>query len=498
MSLASRLSAFFLASLAAVLLGFSATLYALASDHLPRQVDERLEASLATLAAAAEVGRDGVEWEPGERDLGLGRDAGADQVRWVVRDGLGRELDRSPNLDPRLLSSLPPTGSTDGRFLGRDGLAWRTRSRRVASPGPIAPEDRGGHQDSPDGAHPGPGHDAITLVAFAPLGPTEATLRRLALTLILLSTALWLMAAVVGRRLCRRALAPLSRMATSARDADAADPATRLPLPGTGDELEDLGQAFNGLLDRLHEALERQRRFTGDASHQLRTPLAGLLSQVDVALRRERPPGEYRRVLGVVRTKAAQLRQIIESLLFLARPESESGCPEMGPVDLSGWVPEHLRGWSTHPRSGDIRLSLEEKGPLRVRAHPSLLSQLLDNLLENSCKYSQPGTPIVVRLSRGPAVAVLAVEDRGCGLSAVERARVFEPFYRAPGARSRGQSGVGLGLAVAQRIVAVFGGAIRVESEPGAGSRFELSLPRTSAASAAPIVPGTPPDHVIA
>jgi signal transduction histidine kinase len=467
MSLASRLSAFFLVALGAVLAGFSATLYALASHHLYLQVDERLDAALATLAAAAEVGPGGVEWEPDERELGLGRDPGADQVRWVVRDDRGRVLDRSANLNPRRLppeTPVPPVGRTQGR----DGRPWRAKDRRVAATGP---------QPSAAEPRPGPGYPALTLVAFAPLGPTEATLRRLALTLTLLSTALWLLAAVAGRRLCRRALAPLSRMAVAARDADADDPGARLPLPGTGDELEDLGRAFNGLLGRLHEALERQRRFTGDASHQLRTPLAGLLSQVDVALRRERPPAEYQRVLGVVRAKAAQLKQILESLLFLARAGSESGRPDLEAVDLAAWVPEHLRGWSHHPRAGDLRASSDGGGPLWVRAHPPLLAQLVDNLLENAAKYSPPGTPIDVRLERRPGHIALAVEDRGRGLSAEEQARVFQPFYRTPDARSQGQAGVGLGLAVAERIATAFGGTIRVTSRPGAGSRFEVAFP---------------------
>jgi signal transduction histidine kinase len=248
-------------------------------------------------------------------------------------------------------------------------------------------------------------------------------------------------------------------------------------LPGTRDELEDLGGAFNGLLDRLHEALDRQRRFTGDASHQLRTPLAGLLSQVDVALRRERPPEEYRRVLGVVRAKAAQLRQIVESLLFLARAEAESVLPDLEVIELGAWSAAHLREWSAHPRAPDLQLSRDGEEPLWIRAHPPLLSQLLDNLLENACKYSEPGTPIAVRVGRRPGASVLAVEDRGCGLSAEEQARVFRPFYRSPQARTRGHPGVGLGLAVAQQIVEVFGGTIRVESEPGRGSRFEVALP---------------------
>jgi signal transduction histidine kinase len=460
-SLASRLSGFFLAALGVVLVGFSVALYGLAAGYLKRQLDERLDAALTTLVAAAEVGPGGVEWEPGERVLGLGRDPGADQIRWTVLDNCSRLVDRSVNfnISAALEVSRDPRS---GAILDPGGHTWQAQIRQVTSSAKSLT---------------GPGYPELTFAAFARLGPVQATLRRLALTLSLLSVSLWLVAALVGRWLCRRALAPLTLMATAARGATASDPTTRLPLPGTNDELEDLGQAFNGLLDRLHVALERQRRFTGDASHQLRTPLTGLISQVDVALRQERPIHEYQRVLGVVRTKAAQLRQIIESLLFLARTDSDAPRPELEVVDLACWLPEHLESWSSHPRAADIAIAREGAAPLQVLAHPTLLSQLVDNLLENACKYSRPGTPIVIGLGRGRDVALLSIEDQGSGLSAEEQARVFQPFYRTPEARSRGLAGVGLGLAVVERIVNVFGGAIRVASEPGVGSRFEVALP---------------------
>jgi signal transduction histidine kinase len=463
--LASRLSGFFLAALAVVLVGFSVALYGLAAGDLRRQVDERLDAALATLVAAAEIGPGRVEWEPGERALGLGRDPGADQIRWIVLDDRGRPVDRSANWDssrPALeIARYPDRGA----ILYPGGRTYQAKIRLVTSPA---------------GAPPSQGYAELTFAAFAPLGPLQATLGRLALTLSLLSVVLWLAAALAGRWLCRRALAPLTLMATAARSASASDPTTRLPLPDTNDELEDLGQAFNGLLDRLHVALERQRRFTGDASHQLRTPLAGLISQVDVALRQERPAAEYQRVLGVVRTKAIQLRQIIESLLFLARTDSDAPRPELQVVDLARWLPEHLESWSNHPRAADIAIAPHGAAPFPVLAHPTLLSQLVDNLLENACKYSPPGTPVVVRLGRRQGVALLSIEDRGVGLSAEEQARVFQPFYRTAEARSRGQAGVGLGLAVVARVVTVFGGSIRIASEPGVGSRFEVALPDES------------------
>src|SRR5205085_2047936 len=124
------------------------------------------------------------------------------------------------------------------------------------------------------------------------------------------------------------------RMVESARGLDAGESGWSLAEAGTGDELDDLGHAFNDLLSRLRVAYERQRRFSGDASHQLRTPLTVLIGQLEVALRRERTAEEYRRVLGSALGRAAQLGRIVEALLFLARTEEDAQLPESEPVDL--------------------------------------------------------------------------------------------------------------------------------------------------------------------
>jgi signal transduction histidine kinase len=117
---------------------------------------------------------------------------------------------------------------------------------------------------------------------------------------------------------------------------------------------------------------------------------------------------------------------------------------------------------------------------------------LLDNLLENACKYSGPGTPIIVSTWHEPTAVVLAVEDCGCGIAAADLPRVFEPFYRAESARRLGRAGVGLGLAVALRIAATHGGTITAESEPGRRSRFVVRLPRAAAPDVTPAVVDQP------
>jgi len=486
MSLATRLSAFFLAALGVALLGFSGALYALASHHLYRQLDERLDAALGTLEAAVDVEHDGLEWEPYERRLTLGTESGVEDVRWSVRDDRGRLVDRSENAaggdfpaawTPPAWPTDPPDGTVFGRAPG-----WRLAGRQLRLDdllrlGRAHPED---DEDDKDVEYP-----VLVLTAGLSPAPVEAGLRSLGLTLAVLSTALWLTAAALGRRLCRRALAPLARMAASAREMTAAGLGEPLPNPGTRDELEDLGRAFNELLARLHESFERQARFTGDASHQLRTPLAGMLSLVEVVRRRRRPPEEYEQTLDQVQREATRLSRIVEALLFLARAEAESEPPKMGVVDLADFVPEQLRRWSSHPRAADI-VSEGDDIPCPVRADSSLLAQMLDNLLDNACKYSEPGTPIVVRAWRGPGAVFLSVEDQGHGLSAEEQARVFEPFYRAPQARLLGRTGVGLGLSMVRRIIDTFGGSIDVESRTGLGSRFTLRFPAAEPAPRGP------------
>jgi heavy metal sensor kinase len=474
MSLTTRLSAFFLCALAVVLVGFSVTLYLLASSYLDRQVNGRLEAALETLAAAVEVKANCVEWEPHERRLLLGQDVGIEHVRWLIHDELGRLVDHSRNLDTADLSAWHlrvAEQKPESAFHGADGQTWRQKQRRLQAERPDAPAPGEANQ-----------YRALLLTAWLSQAPMEATLRNLALALTGLSAGSWLLAAFLGRWICRQALIPVSRMAAFARGIRAADLDQRLPESPTKDELANLGHAFNDLLARLQQAFERQRRFTGDASHQLRTPLTAVLGQIEVALRRERSPEEYRNVLTLIYDQTQHLRQIVEMLLFLARAEADTELPRLEVVDLAAWLPEYLKRWHAGPRASDLGVDDLPGGPILARVHGPLLGQLLDNLLDNACKYSEPGSPIKLRLGREPGKVSCTVQDAGCGIGPEDLPSVFEPFYRSPQARSRRCSGVGLGLAVARRIATSLGGTLNVRSQLGKGSEFVLSLPALSAA----------------
>jgi signal transduction histidine kinase len=238
-----------------------------------------------------------------------------------------------------------------------------------------------------------------------------------------------------------------------------------------------LGEAFNALLDRLSESFLRQKQFTGDASHQLRTPLTAMQGQIDLALKQERSEEEYRRVLVLLQRKTRHLRRIVESLLFLARADAEVAQPKLEAVDLTAWLPEHTASWNSLHAARNVSVVTCDAGPVWVRAHPVLLGELLNNLLENAAKYSDASTPIEVSLKREGTLARIAVEDHGLGMSPDETKHVFEPFYRGATASGRISAGLGLGLAVASRVAHVFGGTIEVESALGRGSRFTVELP---------------------
>jgi signal transduction histidine kinase len=477
MSLVTRVSVAFLVALALALGGFSACLYYLAGLRLRLALDQELEATLDGFAERPVV-------ESG-------------RVTWAIYDEMGRRTESAPGtgrpmvLDGRDLGPLAVDVAT--KIKGPDGLRWRVLARPFGGGrrrrGP--PEGRGGEhrprlpgRDEREGAEPLRERQPRVLAAWASLEPVESEIRRLAVTLPLLSLVLWALAAGIGRHFGRRALAPLTLMAESARTMPFDD--CRLPSPGTRDELEDFARSFNGLLDRLHVALERQKQFTGQASHQLRTPLAALIAAIEVARRRPRSVPEHERVLDGLHDDAVRLWRVVEALLFLARAEAEAGLPDLERLDLAAWAAEQLRAWNGHERAADVRFEVNDKDPLWTQAHRPLLGQLLDNLIENACKYSGPGRPIIVRVWCEPSAVALAVQDRGCGISPEDLPHVFEPFYRADSARQLGHAGVGLGLAVARRIAATHGGTITAENVPGGGCRFVVRLPQALAPDVAP------------
>lgn len=475
MTLTNRLTLFSLAALGVVLVAFSVTMYLLAWTYLLRQVDERAVADVDTLVAAAELEPDGLEWDRGEHALWSAHRL--EPAVWAIFDAGGREVDG----DPDHVGLLQPHAADGGAYpvtVSFRGENWRVYRRPATHPSENAIDRR------PQPGEPRtPGDERYRTLAFVvavPLNGVEGTLTALAWGLGGVSLALWLAAGVVRRWVCRRALAPIRRMTEAAERITTGDTAERLPVPATHDELHTLAGSFNAVLARLHESFERQRRFTAEASHQLRTPLTAMLGQMEVALRRDRDGDEYKRVLTAAVAQVHRLREIVEGLLFLARSDDDAVLPGLVPVDLAGWLPAHVgEAWATHPRYADLQLQPQGTGSVVATVHPTLLGQVVDNLIDNALKYSPPGTTVRVALENTLTEVVIAVNDNGPGIPAPDREQVFDPFFRSDDARRRGIAGVGLGLAVAARIVRASGGWVRVIDTP-VGCRVEIALPAVS------------------
>lgn len=466
MSLRTRLLLFVQGTLAIVLVGFSTALYLLAAFDLNRQTDDRLEAALNTLAAAAEINDSSVEWEPEDRTVSFSRRAVEDGFLWRVANPRGRTLDGSSKAKSHHIFDEWDTNQSQFTRIDDSGRPWRVAQRLLEPP-------RRDRDESADESSP----PFLRLSAAVAVDGIDATLNRLAGVLAGLSAGLWIATLVLGDRLCRRILKPLAQMADAAREIGAERLDDRLPVPQTHDAIEDLGRSFNALLDRLQESFERQRRFTGDASHQLRTPLTAIQGQVDLALRQPRDPQEYQRVLTLVQKRARHLHAIVESLLFLARTDAEALRPNLTVIDLNEWTADYARSRPESAKNAPIELRFDDHAPHEIRAQPALLGVLLDNLIDNAERYGPPGSPVRVDVGRDASRVIVQVTDQGPGIAPDDLPRLFEPFYRAPAVRDSPIVGSGLGLSIVDRLARAFQATIRIHSRPGQGTTFTLAFP---------------------
>ena len=227
---------------------------------------------------------------------------------------------------------------------------------------------------------------------------------------------------------------------------------------------------INELLDRLASYHSQMTRFTADASHELRSPLAAMRAAVEVALQKPRTAEEYRDVLGSLGEQSDRLTLLVNGLLTLARADVGEIELRLEIVDLSQLAAEIAEMYQPLAEERGVSLAWSGTSPVPVRGDPSRLRQLLTNLVDNAIKFNEPGGTVTIRADRDEHHARLAVTDTGIGIPADRLSHVFERFYQADLARSSG--GAGLGLSICRWIVEAHGGTIRASSKPGNGSGF--------------------------
>jgi signal transduction histidine kinase len=314
-----------------------------------------------------------------------------------------------------------------------------------------------------------PTHDAPILVEGISMAGVSADTSSLSARLSLVAPILVLIVAALIWFVVGRAMRPVDRVRRKAADISVTNLNERIANPGTGDELEHLVTTLNALLGRLEGALERERRFVADASHEFRSPLAAIRANLEAEMALVREPSDTQRAIlrGVLR-----LQDLADELLvFEQSTRSDVTAPSL--VDLDELMLseiDHVAGRK------DITIVASEVSGGQVIGQELDFSRIIDNLTSNALRHAR--TTVAFGVSETKNHVEFFVADDGDGVRPDERSEVFEPFSRPDGDRGRGSGGAGLGLAIVAELVAKYNGDVRVECDPLlGGARFTVSLP---------------------
>ena len=288
-----------------------------------------------------------------------------------------------------------------------------------------------------------------------------------------------LLAFLGGLYVAQRAMRPIAGLTRAAREvARTRDPEVTLPKPRANDEVSDLAHTFEDMLSELsaargetEETLDRQRKFVADASHELRTPLTSILANLE--LLETELAGEQREMAESALRSSRRMRRLVGDLLLLARADAGRETP-MVPIDLAAVAREAAA--EAGALSDDHPLALDMQQPVVVNGAADDLHRLAGNLIENALLHTPAGTPVTVSVRREGGSAVLEVADRGPGVPAELRGRLFERFARGGGDRAP-SGGSGLGLAIVKAVADAHGGRVHLAEPDGGGARFVVTLP---------------------
>ncbi len=452
LSLRASLTAWFVGLASLVLVGTSLALYLGVRKSLLLGIDGALQAQAKDIAALC-------EWEDGAVHL-EGAYETAPQLPLFHNDR-AVEIRLLPGLQlvQAFGAALPnlPDNSTRSEWIGSHTLDGDLRSFAIVVDFPARPGT--GRANETGELGPSPAFSVLIRVATS-LRPMHHQLLRIASTIGVIG--LFSIAAVVafGAFLSRRVTVPLARLKEAAvrvRDGEVA----HLPQRGTGDEIDRLAGILDQAFAALRSSVDQQKRFIADASHELRNPISILQSTSEIALRRERDPGDYAKALGEVHDVARRMARLVESLLMLTRLDAD-GHSAPAAVDLVSVVHECV-GVEAEQSGKTIEVTAPPTANVTGDRH--LLGMLCSNLLNNAMRHAR--RRVVVEIAVEASTIVLRVADDGPGVPPQDRNKLFERFYR--GENTNGHAGAGLGLALVAAIAAAHDARWGLGSEPGPG-----------------------------
>lgn len=402
-------------------------------------------------------------------------------LRKVVRDELidyrFREIDFITLEGDRIVGRSPPLQSSRNVAaeptvpLNERALVTAVRARRT--PGIFTLEDEEGGFRAANRVVT-VGETTVGVVAVQSLHGHAETLELIALGYWIAVPILILLSTGGGYWLAARGLAPVSAMSRKAASIGSDNLDERLRAPNEHDEIGELANVFNGLLDRVESAFTQQREFMQDASHELRSPVAAVRMESEVALRVEhRPESAYREALETIRRSSLRLSKIVDDLFFLTRADASEHRAGSELLDLGEVAYSAVRTLRPVAAARSVRIELADPPEAPIRGDASDLERIVVNLVENAIKYSEAGGVVRVGVvAEGGQWFALRVVDHGPGVAEEIRDRIFERFVRGGRIDDGEHEGAGLGLAIARALAERYGGRLELEATGSEGSTF--------------------------
>ena len=317
------------------------------------------------------------------------------------------------------------------------------------------------------------GGEAYTLQLAQDRSSDEQVKRNFALLFVAVLFGGVLASALIAIIVTRRGLRPLREMTESLARIGPDQLKQRIGSTGWPRELQPLAIAFDQMLERLDDSFTRLSQFSADLAHELRTPIANMLGEAQVALTRDRTAADYRETIESTVAECERLSRIVDNLLFVARVDAAREPIERKRFDARAAVEKIAAFYQTV--ADDHHVNITCSGDGQIYADPDLFERALANLLDNALRFTPRNGSIEIKLSDQHTDFDVAVSDSGCGIAAEHLPRVFDRFYRAE--PSRGSDGAGLGLALVKSILELHGGSVTIQSEVGGGTIVQLKVP---------------------
>jgi two-component system sensor histidine kinase QseC len=444
------------------------TIYRGAKSTLVRQLDENLADQVRVIASVVKQTPDGMEVEVEDIDLPeFTSPAGHGYLQvWLEAD---RVLYRSPRLDDASLDASP------GLALDRPAFAWkrvggsvRARGIELHTHAVVDPEDW-------EEVHEAlPAASVIHIAAAMETRDIDTFLARLRTLLIAVGGLGGLVVATVLAAVIRNGLRPLDNLAREIANLKDDDLSARVRVAVTPREVKPVVDQLNELLTRLESAFQRERTFSGDIAHELRTPLAGLRSTLEVTLARSRAELEYRETLAGSLAIVERVQNMVETLLYLGRLESGQVEIESQAVDLRDLVESVWRSLEEKARARRLSITWAVPEEVPVMADPVLLEMAVRNLLDNAVTYADEGGALRIELATAERETVLRIANTGSRVDQSQVAELLRRFTRADPSRKSAGDHFGLGLAITSKIAAAL--RCRMDIESSVGGEFRVTL----------------------